>query len=137
MILIVDDDVNDVELMRHAFEQVGNNNPVHVCADGDSALDYLDGKGAFADRHKYPLPFIVILDGKLFGRSGVEVLTKIRNRQRMAKLCVVVLSGSEYPRDHDAALKAGADLFLRKPAGQFVDVVKTIMEFWEHCETPE
>jgi CheY-like chemotaxis protein len=135
-ILIVDDDANDVELLRHAFQKLGNANPVHVCEDGASALDYLDGKGHYADREKFPLPFIVILDWKLLRVSGLDVLRKIRGRQEIGKLCVVVLSGSESPADREAALQAGADLFLRKAGGQFLEVVTTILQFWARCETP-
>src|SRR5690349_295777 len=118
-ILIVDDDQNDVALLRHAFEKLGKNNPVHVCEDGACALAYLDGKGDYADRQRFPLPFIVILDWKLLRLSGLEVLNTIRSRQRIGKLCVVVLSGSEHPQDREAALQAGADLFLGKAGGQF------------------
>jgi len=83
------------------------------------------------------LPFIVILDWKPLRLSGLEVLTKLRSRQKIGKLCVVVLSGSEYPGDREAALRAGADLFLSKDSGHFSSVVETILQFWSRCETPK
>ena len=136
-ILIVDDDPNDVALIRHSLQKLGNSNPLRIFNDGNNALEYLAGDRRYADRSLFPLPFIIILDWKLLGRSGLQVLRGIRISPRLAELCVAVLSGSEYASDREAALREGADLFLQKPLGSFDNVVQTMLEFGKECEPPE
>jgi len=64
-ILQVEDDPNDVFLLQHAMKRVGITNPVQIARDGQEAIDYLQGAGKFADRDKFPLPCLVLLDLKL------------------------------------------------------------------------
>src|SRR4051812_11022185 len=96
-ILIADDDPNDVGLIDIAFKMLGVTNPVRTVHDGREAMAYLNGEGEYADRSRYPLPFIVILDWTFLLRSGLEVLTEIRKSDRIGKLCVVVLTSSPDP----------------------------------------
>jgi len=63
-ILQVEDDPDDVFLLRHAMDRVGFMNPVQAANDGQQAIDYLRGVGEFADRRKFPLPCLVLLDLK-------------------------------------------------------------------------
>jgi CheY-like chemotaxis protein len=136
-ILIADDDPNDVQLIEIAFKMLGVTNPVRVTHDGRDAITYLNGEREYADRSRHPLPFVVILDWTFLLRSGLEVLTAVRKSDRIGKLCVVVLTSSPDPGSRESALRAGADLFLQKPNGSFVDCVRKIVEFWHRCETPD
>jgi CheY-like chemotaxis protein len=135
-ILIADDDANDVRLIEIAFSMLGIPNPIRVTPDGNDAIAYLRGEGDYVDRNQFPLPFVVILDWTFLLRSGLEVLKAIRDSVQLRKLCVVVLTSSPDPSNREAALQAGADLFLKKPTGGFVECVREIIEFWRRCETP-
>jgi CheY-like chemotaxis protein len=135
-ILIADDDANDVRLIEIAFAMLGIPNPIRVASDGNDAIAYLRGEGDYVDRHRHPLPFVVILDWTFLLHSGLEVLKAVRNSDKLGKLCVVVLTSSPDPGSREAALQAGADLFLKKPNGGFVECVREIIQFWQHCETP-
>ena len=64
-ILLIDDEENDVTFTTIALEKAGVTCPVHVAKNGREALDYLSGHGKFADRDRYPLPYLVLLDLKL------------------------------------------------------------------------
>jgi CheY-like chemotaxis protein len=64
-ILYAEDDPNDVVLLQHAFRAAEISNPLHVAKDGQEAIDYLAGAGEFADRARYPLPCLLIMDIKL------------------------------------------------------------------------
>jgi CheY-like chemotaxis protein len=119
-----------------AFKMLGVPNPVEVIHDGRGAIAYLNGEGEYADRSRHPLPFVVILDWTFLLRSGLEVLTTIRNSDKIGKLCVVVLTSSPDSDSRESALRAGADLFLQKPIGSFVDCVREIIEFWQRFEPP-
>ena len=61
-ILLVEDNEDDVFIMRLALKQAGVRNPLQVVTDGQLALDYLAGSGRYSDRARFPLPFIVFLD---------------------------------------------------------------------------
>src|SRR5205814_846191 len=94
VILIVEDRDDDILLMRKAFHKASMNNPIHVVRDGEEALAYLSGKNKYANRAEYPLPVLVLLDLKLPGMDGFEVLSWIRRQEGIRGLPVVVLTSS-------------------------------------------
>src|SRR5215471_10234152 len=64
-ILLVEDSENDLILMRYALEKAGVSNPVVEVRDGEAAIEYLSGNGAYADREQHPLPCLIITDLKM------------------------------------------------------------------------
>jgi two-component system response regulator len=130
-ILQVEDDPNDVFLLEHAMKKAGVANPIQVASDGRQAIDYLEGTGKFADRIKYPLPCLTLLDLKLPYVMGLEVLKWIREQPGTA-LVVIILSASAEDGDIEAAYRLGANAFLTKPsdANKLEDMVKAIKDFW-------
>jgi CheY-like chemotaxis protein len=80
-LLLVEDNEDDVFLMKRALQGAHVVNPLHIVEDGQEALDYLSGNGKFADREQYPLPAVVFLDLKLPFISGHDVLAWIRQRK--------------------------------------------------------
>jgi len=130
-ILQVEDDVNDVFLLRHAMAKAGVPNPIQVATDGQQAIDYLSGAGKFADRDTYPLPCLVLLDLKLPHVMGISVLKWIRE-QPDSTLVVIMLTASGEDADIVTAYKLGANAFLTKPsrANNFVEMAVAIKDFW-------
>jgi len=130
-ILQVEDDLNDVFLLKHAWKKMGVSNPIQTVSDGQEALDYLEGAGKFADREKYPYPCLVLLDLKLPYVMGLDVLKWIRQQPGPA-LVVIMLTASGENADIAAAYRLGANAFLTKPseAIKLQDMVKTIKDFW-------
>ena len=80
-LLLVEDNEDDVFLMKRALKGARVVNPLHVVDDGQDALDYLAGTGKFADRANYPLPAVIFLDLKLPYISGHDVLAWIRRQK--------------------------------------------------------
>ena len=78
LILLVEDNEDDVSLIERAFARAGIDNPLQVVRDGEQAVSYLKAEGEYADRVKYPLPSLVLLDLKMPRRNGFEVLSWIR-----------------------------------------------------------
>jgi CheY-like chemotaxis protein len=130
-LLLVDDDPNDVFLFAHAMCKMGLPNPLCSVADGQAAIDYLQGTGRFADRGKFPFPRLLVMDLKLPYLSGLDVLAWLR-MQPSVPLYVVMLSASAQDVDIHEAYRLGADAFLTKPSEphELERLVKRLCAFW-------
>jgi CheY-like chemotaxis protein len=102
-ILLVEDDYDDVVLIRRAFVRAGIDVPIKVVHDSGDAILYLQGKGIYVDREEYPLPSLMLLDLKLPGNSGFDVLRWTRERSGMRRLPIIVLTSSSADRDVNMA----------------------------------
>lgn len=131
-ILHVEDREEDVFLLQYAFEHADIKNPVHVSDDGQAAIDYLAGVGKFADRDRFPLPILVLLDLKLPTKMGLEVLEWIKRQPHLKCIIVLILSSSIYEGDIERAYELGVNAFLVKPSSSKVltDMCKAIKHFW-------
>jgi DNA-binding response OmpR family regulator len=131
-ILLVEDDPNDVFLLRRAFRKAKLENAVQVVADGDTAVAYLAGQGAFADRARYPLPILILLDLKLPRRSGLEVLGWLRQQAELKRLPVVMLSSSNEVIDINRAYDLGVNSYLVKPTTfqVLLEMIRTLGLYW-------
>src|SRR6266481_2179401 len=98
-ILLVEDDPNDVLLIQRAFQKAGLRAALKVVRDGAQAIDYLSGNGVYAEREKYPLPYLILLDLKMPGTDGFEVLQWVRAEPEIKRLLVVVLTSSVLQED--------------------------------------
>src|SRR5690606_25342927 len=79
-ILIVDDNSDDVLLLKRAFARVGVANPIYSVHSGHEAIAYLRGIPPFEDRGQHPLPSVILLDLQMPDGDGFEVLQWIRNK---------------------------------------------------------
>ena len=131
-ILLVEDNEDDVFLMKRALKGARIANPLHHVEDGQQAVDYLSGNGPFADREKYPFPAVVFLDLKLPLKGGLEVLEWIRTQPHLENLVVLVLTSSNEPSDLKRAYGLGANSYLVKPptAAQLLELAKAFKWYW-------
>ena len=114
-ILLVEDNRTDAELTLGVFRQARLTNTVHVARTGVEALDYLLGRGEFANRERHPLPDLVLLHLKTPLVSGDQVLREIKSRPRLARIPVVILTSSKEEAEHALGYDLGADSYLVKP----------------------
>lgn len=131
-ILLVENEDDDVLLLKRAFNKAGVNVPVQVVASGQDAIAYLKGEGRFAERSKHPLPLIVLLDLKLRGFDGADVLKWIRHHPRHGNLPVIVLSSSFLASDVNEAYASGANSYIVKvndPA-EFAEMAGDFARWW-------
>jgi CheY-like chemotaxis protein len=128
-ILLVEDDHNDVLLIKRAFQKVNIANPIIVVNDGEQAISYLAGREPYVDRN---LPILVLLDLKLPRKTGHEVLEWLRTQQNLKRLPVVVLTASSESSDVNRAYDLGANSYLVKPVtfDSLVEMVKTLNLYW-------
>lgn len=131
-ILLVEDNPDDVELTRLAFDEAKIANQLAVVGDGAEALDYLFARGRFTDRDPTDLPSLVLLDLNLPKVDGREVLQAIRANEATRALPVVVLTTSTEPFDVEATYALGVNSYIQKPVDfeQFVWAVKQVGLYW-------
>jgi CheY-like chemotaxis protein len=131
-ILHVEDEEADQFLVQFAFKRAGVDIPLRTVTDGELAIQYLSGAGAFADRQNYPLPRLVLLDLKLPKRGGLEVLEWIRQQPGFRSLVVVIFSSSAQPGDLERAYHLGANSFVQKPPGlePTVEFARLLKGWW-------
>jgi len=131
-ILLVEDDEADIFLLRRAFRNARIANPLIEVRDGQAAIQYLSGEGDYAERTRYPIPFMVLLDLRLPKLSGFEVIAWMRDQPQLANLVVVVLTASDHVPDVTKARDLGANSYLVKPGNfeELVEMVKRIKGRW-------
>ena len=131
-ILLVEDNPADAELTIRALKKRNlANHLVHVI-DGQAALDFLFGTGAYAGRAIEHLPKVVLLDLKLPKVDGIEVLRQLRANERTKLLPVVVLTSSREDRDVIETYKLGANSYIVKPVEfeNFSEAVSNLGLYW-------
>ena len=122
---MIEDNPSDIELTRRAFRKNGLADKLVVAESGQEALGYLSDT-------TQPLPAVVLLDLKLPGVGGLEVLRRIRAGQRTHLLPVVVLTTSKEQQDMVESYRLGANSYIRKPVsfGQFCEAVAQLGAYW-------
>jgi CheY-like chemotaxis protein len=131
-ILHVEDDPNDVLLVERAIKKSNAPAVLRSVSDGDKAVSYLKGEESFANREQHPLPDLVLLDLKMPRKSGLEVLTWIREQNHFRGLPVVIFTSSKHEQDISRAYDLGANSYLVKPVGfdSLLDTLKQVYQYW-------
>jgi two-component system response regulator len=130
-ILLVEDSLADAEMAMDALREANLANPVVHLEDGVDCLDWLYARGDFADRPEGE-PVVVLLDIKMPRMNGLEVLTRMREDEKLRRVPVVILSSSREESDLARSWDLGANAYVIKPVdvGQFFDAVRTLGQFW-------
>jgi CheY-like chemotaxis protein len=131
-VLVADDDDNDILFLQQAFLEAQVLNPIQAVHGGLEAIQYLKGEGVYADRQKYPLPSLMLLDLKMPGCDGFEVLKWLSARRNVYRFPIVVLSSSSELRDTQRAMELGASAYSVKPCGlaYLVEMAKELKTRW-------
>jgi len=134
VILLVEDRDDDVYLVRWALSKADVHNPFFTVKNGEETLAYLEGLGKFRNRDEYPLPDILLLDLKMPGMDGYEVLRAVRAKPEFKALRIIVLTSSEDLNDVNKAYELGANSFLVKPLEfeNYAAMMRTLSSFWLH-----
>jgi CheY-like chemotaxis protein len=135
----VEDEPNDVLMLEMEFRRA----PLHIrlvaVEDGTQAMNYLQGKGPYSDRGKYPIPDVILLDLKMPRMNGFEFLEWLRCKSDRSHrfIPVVVMSSSGMREDVDRAYALGANSYLVKPVewNRFQARIQALGVYWaEHVE---
>ena len=138
VILLVEDNDDDAELAVMAFRRARITNPLVRARDGIEALDYLWGRGKYAERDVRDLPAVALLDLKLPKIDGLEVLKAIRADERTRRLPIVILTSSSEDKDRLGAYDRFANSYVVKPVDydEFVAAAQQLGLYWMVLNAP-
>jgi len=130
LVLMVDDSEDDCLLIKMAMSRNDRLHFIGSVSDGEELVHYMTGQGQYADRERFPLPDMLLLDLMMPRKNGFEVLEWLRG-QPFKDMVVVVLSGSEQSQDVQKAIALGADHYHSKEASpaRRNDLIKTLEEY--------
>lgn len=131
-ILVIDADADQAHFTRLALQRVGVITPVQVVGDGEEAISYLTGKGAYLDRENHPLPMLILLDLQLPNISGVGFLSWLREQPLLKRIPVVVLTEPGPVGDRNRAYELGCNSYLVKPTSfnALLVMMQVLVQFW-------
>jgi len=131
-VLLVQDSPLEVELTLRPLQELDPYGHIEVARDGEEALDFLFGRGAFRHRFGAPLPRLVLLDLKLPRLDGIEVLRRVRGNSRTCMTPVVMLMPSTDPRQLAQCYQMGANSCVQKPVryDEFCSTIQTLGRYW-------
>lgn len=132
-ILLVEDDAADAALVRRAVKKLTFNARVVHVNDAEAAVSYLEGQSPYDNRSEYPVPLVILLDIKLPGLSGFELIEWLRRQAApLKRIAVVMLTSSGHQVDVNRAYEVGANSYLRKPDkhSELIELLASFNDFW-------
>ncbi len=132
IVLLVEDNPDDEALTLRALRKHNLANEIVVARDGQEALDFLLGEGAYQERDIQVLPQVILLDLKLPKVDGLEVLERLRREPHTRHVPVVVLTSSTEEQDMVRSYDLGANSYVRKPVDfeQFIEAARQLGLYW-------
>jgi len=139
-VLLIEDDLNDIFLVKRAFKHADLPGPLQVVTDGVEAIQYLLGEGKYADRELYPLPQLIVMDIKMPRKTGFEVLEWLKTDGSLKRIPVIIVSSSTHSIDVNRAYELGANAYMVKPVNFHAveNLFQVITQYWvRECAAPE
>jgi CheY-like chemotaxis protein len=138
-ILMADDDPDDRQLTREAFEENHLANDLRFVEDGEELMDYLYQRGKYAAEGAAPLPGLILLDLNMPRKDGREALQEIKADPRLRNIRVIVMTTSKAEEDVVRSYDLSAASYITKPVTfeRLVEVIRALGKYWlEIVELP-
>ena len=122
-----------------ALRRSGLSNPIYVVRDGEEAISYLKGELRYADRDRFPMPGILVVDLAMPKVNGWQVLQWVKANPTCDHLLVVVLTNSLRAEDLKRAYQLGANSYLGKPCtvDELLGLEKAFPKYWSRSHNPQ
>ncbi len=126
-ILLVEDDPGHTRLIEKNLRRANIKNEISYATNGQEALDYLFGEGAYADS-KHTSHMLVMLDLNMPVLDGYQVLERMKNDERTKRIPVVILTTTDDPREVRRCYELGCNVYITKPVDyeQFSDAIRKL-----------
>src|SRR5690349_20630989 len=131
-ILMADDDPNDRQLTKEAFEENHLANDLRFVEDGQELLDYLHQRGKYSSPGSAPTPGLILLDLNMPRKDGREALQEIKADPRFRNIRVIVMTTSKAEEDVIRCYDLSVASYITKPVTfeRLVDVIRTLGKYW-------
>jgi two-component system response regulator len=134
IILLVEDNPDDIKLTQRAFNKskIEEKINIEVARNGDEALDFLFGEGAYIYRNTRNMPALILLDLNLPRINGFQILERIRADKRTKLIPVIILTSSKEEEDIKKAYALGANSYIHKPVDfkKFSNAAQQLGLYW-------
>jgi CheY-like chemotaxis protein len=132
LVMLVEDNADHAELVIRTLEDHRIANKVIHFSEGQSALNYLFRRNEYEDPASSPRPDMVLLDLRLPGIDGLEVLRLIKERDELKNVPVIILTTSEAEKDVASAYSHHVNSYLVKPVGyeEFSKLMNDLGYYW-------
>ena len=129
---MIEDNPSDIALTKRALERARIVNRLVVAEDGQEALDYLFGTGAYVGRDPADIPLLTLMDLKLPKVPALDVLRRIRSNPKTRRVPVVILTTSNEEQDIAMGYDLGVNSYIRKPVefNQFLYTMEQLTLYW-------
>lgn len=127
-ILLIEDNDQDAELSMRALREYNMGNKIIRLIDGQEAMDYF-----FSPKSKEnEIPRLILLDIKLPGINGLEVLKSLKSHDATRQIPVVILTSSTEEKDIQTCYHLGVNSYISKPVefDSFLNTMKTLGMYW-------
>jgi CheY-like chemotaxis protein len=115
-VLMAEDDPDDRFLMEQALGELGTCVDLHFVEDGEELMHYLLRSGKYTDAAVSPRPGLILLDLNMPKKDGRQALVEIKADPDLQRFPVAIWTTSDEKEDKIQCQKAGADVYLTKPA---------------------
>ncbi|MDQ3815719.1 MAG: response regulator [Armatimonadota bacterium] len=128
-VLLVEDNEDHIFLASRALHNSGLPLNLYVVRDGEEALEFIYQTGAHREA---PRPDLILLDIKLPGRDGFEVLQELKTNESFKAIPIVMLTSSGADTDVSRAYVLGANSYITKPVdiSELVAKLRQIPGYW-------
>lgn len=131
-ILVADDDSEDQMIIVDALKESRLKNNVRCVDNGEELMDYLNNRGKYSDKNKYPTPGIILLDLNMPKKDGREALKEIKADENLRSIPIIILTTSKAEEDILKTYNLGANSFITKPVTflAMVEVMNSLKNYW-------
>lgn len=126
-ILLVEDSLSDIRLIREAFDILNINHKLNIVTDGLEALEFLNKEGKYKNSS---LPSLIILDLNLPKKSGYQILELLKKIPELKHIPVIIFT--DVSNQSMKLHRMNANSYLEKPLDfdELTDIIKSIEHFW-------
>ena len=140
-ILMADDDPEDRQLTKEAFDENCLKNDLRFVENGEEMLDYLNRRGKYVDPESSPRPGLILLDLNMPLKDGREALQEMKADPRFKSIRVVVMTTSQADEDiaHSYSLSASSSYIMKPVTFEgLLEVIRVLGKYWlEIVQLPE
>ena len=138
LILLIEDNPDHAELILDALEEHRVGNEVKWIDSGEEALEFLFRTGKYKSEKMIRHSILVLLDIKLPGIDGIEVLKHIKENPKTTDIPVVMLTTSREESEIIRSYKYHASSYIVKPINftEFMNAIASLNMYWTIATLP-